>query len=110
MTPTYAKPGTKQNAAALRAPTISQLGTAQVTASAHPESLETEPSSEPPFTHDFGSIRIHPRSLPVQMKPVLGSSTDSAEVEADRVADEVMRMPQSSPPCSCGGGCPLCRM
>jgi len=43
----------------------------------------------------------------LQAKLSVSQPGDSYEQEADRVADQVMRM--SSPPCSCGGSCPKCR-
>jgi hypothetical protein len=49
-----------------------------------------------------------PWSRPVlQAKLTVSDPGDRYEREADRVADQVMRMPASSP-CACGGSCPRC--
>jgi len=49
---------------------------------------------------------------PVRLEPRLTANTpeDMYEQEADRLADQVMRMPgpQLQPACACGGGCPKC--
>jgi len=64
------------------------------------------------FGHDFSRIPIFSPS-PVQVQPKLTVSApgDMYEQEADRVADQVMRMPepQLQHGCPCGGGCPKCR-
>jgi hypothetical protein len=52
-----------------------------------------------------------PIGVPVlQAKLALGAPDDAYEREADRVADQVMRMPASGAPapCACGGTCPRC--
>jgi hypothetical protein len=50
---------------------------------------------------------------PVKMQPKLAVSTpeDVYEQEADRIADQVMHMPepQLQRACACGGGCPRCQ-
>lgn len=49
------------------------------------------------FGHDFSRISLHGMPLEmVQPKLAISQPTDPAEREADRVADEVMRMPMSS--------------
>jgi len=47
----------------------------------------------------------------LQRKPTVSSPGDAFELEADRVADQVMRMPepQLQRACSCGGRCASCR-
>jgi hypothetical protein len=52
-----------------------------------------------------------PREPILQAKLAVSSPGDAYEQEADRVVDQVMRMPASSAwtPCSCGGGCPRCK-
>lgn len=47
----------------------------------------------------------------LQAKLAIGRRGDKYEQEADRVADQVMRMPapQVSRTCSCGGACPECQ-
>jgi len=48
--------------------------------------------------------------VPVQRKLAVGEVNDPLEHEADRVADQVMRMPHPrlQRKCSCGGTCPEC--
>jgi hypothetical protein len=61
-------------------------------------------------SHDFSPL--HP-TLPVNLQAKLRVSTpgDIYELEADRVSEQVMRMPepQLRHPCPCGGGCPKCQ-
>ena len=49
--------------------------------------------------------------LTLQTKLVVGSPSDSYEQEADRISQQVMRMPETrvQRACACGGGCPRCR-
>lgn len=63
------------------------------------------------------------RHLTIQSKLAIGSVSDPLEAEADRVAEHVMRMPDSAPPlpppsavpsgvlhrCACGGTCSACQ-
>jgi hypothetical protein len=64
------------------------------------------------FAHDFSRIHIYGRS-PIQVQPKLTVNTpaDPFEHEADRIADQVMRIPETKlqPGCVCGGECPKCR-
>ena len=49
----------------------------------------------PPFLgHSFGRVSV----LPIQTKLAIGQANDKYEQEADRVADQVMRMPESGSP------------
>ncbi|NJM40844.1 MAG: DUF4157 domain-containing protein [Anaerolineae bacterium] len=72
--------------------------------SSHPrhQSLQAAPPSAV-FTHALDQIGL----FPLQAKLVVGEADDPAEDEADRVADEVMRMPdaatQTLQRCACGG-------
>lgn len=64
------------------------------------------------FAHHFSRIPAHPKSLPnIQAKLKVSSPGDIYEQEADRVAEQVMRMPEPGlrRACSCGGGCPSCQ-
>src|SRR5436190_1500541 len=47
----------------------------------------------------------------IQAKRRVGQPSDLYEQEADRVSEEVMRMPepQLKRACACGGGCPKCQ-
>ena len=47
----------------------------------------------------------------LQTKLYVGAQGDAHELEADRVAEQVMRMPapESEPPCACGGSCTSCQ-
>lgn len=63
----------------------------------------------PRFAHDFSQIPVHPKSPAyVQAKLRVSPPGDSHEQEADRVSDQVMRMPepQLQRAFPCGGGCP----
>jgi len=61
------------------------------------------------FAHDFSRIPIHARTpLKIQPKLTVNTSGDIYEQEADRAAEEVMRMhePRQQIACPSGGGCP----
>jgi hypothetical protein len=64
------------------------------------------------FGHDFSQIPVHTKA-PVTTQPKLAENTPggSYEQEADRVSEQVMRMPdpQLQRACPCGGGCPKCQ-
>src|SRR5216684_1016604 len=55
-------------------------------------------------------VPLHSKAV-LQTKLSVSSPSDVYEQEADRVADQVMRMPGSPAftPCACGGGCPRCQ-
>jgi hypothetical protein len=55
-------------------------------------------------------VSLHPRAV-LQTKLAVSSPSDVYEQEADRVADQVMRMADSPAftPCACGGSCPRCQ-
>jgi hypothetical protein len=64
------------------------------------------------FGHDFSRIRVHPPAAgSIQTKLAINKPGDEYEQEADRVAEQVMRMPepQLQRACACGGGCPKCQ-
>ena len=80
----------------------------------NPDDLEARSSTNEVarFAHDFSPIPVHPRSLAsIQGKLTVSSPGDIYEQEADRVAEQVMRMPelQLQRACPCGGGCPSCQ-
>lgn len=53
------------------------------------------PTVSPRFGHDFSRISVHPRaSATIQPKLTVNTPGDIYEQEADRVADQVMRMPE----------------
>ena len=64
-----------------------------------------------PFARDFSRMPVFART-PVRTQPKLEVSTpgDVYEREADRVAGQVMRMPETrvQRACDCGGTCPKC--
>jgi uncharacterized protein DUF4157 len=64
------------------------------------------------FGHDFSQIPVHTKAS-VTTQPKLAENTPggSYEQEADRVSEQVMRMPdpQLQRACPCGGGCPKCQ-
>lgn len=54
---------------------------------------DTRPLSERRFGGDFSQVRVHGRaSTAIQPKLVIGDSADRLELEADAVAEQVMRM------------------
>lgn len=76
-----------------------------------PEAGLTGPAS-PRFGHDFSRIPIHPPSAgAIQTKLAINKLGDSYEQEADRLAEQVMRTPESQLQRAwpCGGGCPKCQ-
>ena len=52
------------------------------------------PSDPPPISHSFGRISV----LPLQAKLTIGKPNDKYEQEADRVAEQVMRMAEPRSP------------
>ena len=70
----------------------------------------TTPSTR--FAHDFSQVPIHPKApTTIQQELTVSTPGDQYEREADRVADQVMRMPepQLQRTSACGGGCPRCQ-
>jgi hypothetical protein len=66
----------------------------------------------PRVGHDFSQIPIHPPAAGgIQTKLAINQPGDEYEQEADRVSEQVMRMPDPQPQraCPCGGGCPKCQ-
>jgi Domain of unknown function (DUF4157) len=64
------------------------------------------------FARYFSQMPAHPKSLAsIQTKLAVSSPGDIYEQEADRVAEQVMRMqePGLRRACHCGGGCPSCQ-
>lgn len=54
---------------------------------------------EPRFGHDFSQVRVQGRAgMAMQPKLVIGEPGDRYEQEADAIAEQVMRMPDSSAP------------
>ena len=65
------------------------------------------------FGHDFSRIPIHsPVAGVIQTKLAINKPGDHYEQEADRISQQVMRMPepQLQRACACGGACPKCQM
>ena len=64
------------------------------------------------FGHDFSRIPVYSSHSPVlQTKLMVNQPGDQHEQEADRVAEQVMRMPvpQLQRACDCGGSCAMCQ-
>jgi len=64
------------------------------------------------FGHDFSGIPMHPPAAgAIQTKLAISKPGDEYEQEADRVSEQVMRIPepQLQRACPCGGGCPRCQ-
>lgn len=61
------------------------------------------------FDHDFSRIAGPPdASAGVQAKLAVDAPGDDYEQEADRISEQVVRMPEPQGVCACGGGCPRC--
>lgn len=63
-------------------------------------------------SHDFSRIPVHAKaSVKIQSKLAVNTSGDIYEQEADRISNQVMRMPepQLQRACPYGGGCPKCQ-
>jgi hypothetical protein len=81
---------------------------------ARPENRETDfdRTATTRLAHDFSRIPVHPESpFWIQAKLAVNAPGDIYEQEADRVAEQVMRMPepQVESACACGGACPKCQ-
>ena len=64
------------------------------------------------FGHDFGRVPMHsPASGAIQTKLAIDQPGDEYELEAERLANQVMRMLESQlqRTCAGGGGCPKCQ-
>ena len=88
---------------------VSQLPRPSVEEHEEGLSIRTAPHG---FAHDFSSVPIYAKaSESVHPKLRVGSQGDQYEQEADRVADQVMGMPEPriQRACTCGGGCSTCR-
>ncbi len=72
--------------------------------------VESSATAAARFVHDFSQIPIHPAPPQRKTQPKLTVSTsgDMYELQADRVADQVMHMsePNLQRACPCGGGRP----
>jgi hypothetical protein len=69
-------------------------------------------TASPRFGHDFSQIPIHsPAVGAIQAKLAINRPGDEYEQEADRVSEQVMRMPEPPTPQAGpdGAGCPECR-
>lgn len=80
----------------------------------HPEELKVglTRAAPPHFGHDFSRIPVSlPNAGAVQTKLAINKQGDEYEQEADRVAQQVMRMTDSQlqRAFACGAGCPKCQ-
>jgi Domain of unknown function (DUF4157) len=69
-------------------------------------------AASPHFGHDFSQILVGPPTAgAIQTKLAINRPGDEYEQEADRVAEQVMRMPEPrlQRACACGGACPKCQ-
>ena len=83
-------------------------------AKTHPEELKARltGTASPRLGHEFSRIPIHPPAAGViQTKLAINKPGDEFEQEADRVAEQVMRMPELhlQRKCACGGSCAKCQ-
>ncbi len=75
-----------------------------------PKAGLTEAASR--FGHDFSRTPTHSTAAgAIQTKLAINKPGDEYEQEANRVAEQVMRMPEPrlQRACACGGGCPKCQ-
>jgi hypothetical protein len=62
----------------------------------------------PRFGHDFSGMPLRsPAAGAIQTKLAINKPRDEYEQEADRVAEQITRMPQAA--CLCAGSCPKCQ-
>ena len=69
-------------------------------------------TASPRFGHDFSQIPIHPPVVEATgAKLAISKPGDEYEQEADRISEQVMRVPepQLQGACPCEGGCPRCQ-
>jgi hypothetical protein len=78
--------------------------------------LQTHPglsgTASPHFGHDFSRVPVHPpAATPIQTKLAINKPGDEYEQEADRISEQVVRMPEPrlQRTCACGGECPKCQ-
>src|ERR1041384_6937931 len=74
--------------------------------------IRSETVTTTPFAHDFSRIPVHaPAPITIQPKLTVNTPGDIYEQEADNIAKQVMRMPESKlqRACACGGGCSKCQ-
>ena len=61
------------------------------------------------FDREHSNVYSQPTRGLLQTKLAINTPGNAYEQEADRVAEQVMRLPASQPACSCGGGCAQCQ-
>jgi hypothetical protein len=69
-------------------------------------------TATPHLGHDFSRIPLHPPAAgAIQTKLAINKPGNEYEQEADRISEQVMRMPepQLQRACACGGACPECQ-
>jgi hypothetical protein len=82
---------------------------------AKPDGLEAVSDATAPgsFGYDFSRIPLHDKAaVKIQPKLAVNAPGDIYEEEADRVSEQVMRMPEpqlQQHACPCGGGCHQCQ-
>jgi hypothetical protein len=69
-------------------------------------------TAAPRFGHDFSRVLVHPPAPgAIQTKLSINQPGDGYEQEADRVAGQVIRIPEAQQrACACGGACPECQI
>jgi Domain of unknown function (DUF4157) len=85
--------------------TLAELARAPLPATSAGSTFSTRPAvgdrpaaaSSPPLAHDFGRIAVHGGLSPAQAKLHVNSPGDSHELEADRVAEQVIGMAEPGP-------------
>src|SRR5437667_4513520 len=93
-------------------PSAPHAGLGSSPAQEHGTSSNSAFDSASHFGHDFSRIPIHsPTAGAIQTKLAINKPGDEYEQEADRIAKQVMRMPepQLQRACACSGACPKCQ-
>ncbi len=79
---------------------------------AHAEQIEAYAATPTGFAHDFSRVPLRAEpGAKMQRSPAVGAPGDVYEREADRAAEQVMRMPGpgAQHTCACGGTCSECQ-
>jgi hypothetical protein len=113
----YARPGRAHSAQSreansIRLQRVIENQAVQLLLPSKPDSLRApDAAASGSFGHDFSQISVHAKRACIQPKLAVKTPEDIHEQEADRISEQVTRMPepQLRRACSCVGGCPKCQ-
>jgi hypothetical protein len=75
-----------------------------------PRTQASKGKADDPFARNFGAGSVVTQApVGLQAKLYVGARGDAHETEADRVAEQVMRMPEKEQACECAGSCTSCQ-